>query len=650
MSQYLRPLSAGHLRPARFCLGGLGATALLLAASFPMQRHQLPFWAALCLAYGVVFWLLILHREPPAEIDGKPLTEWEGRPRPVLLALAAALAAIAWWQTGGNAFRAPGVTAWLAALVAWLAAWRPLARRVAPVAGDANLRPGLAVTVVLMVIFACGVWFRLHDLERTPANPTSDHAESLLDVTDLLNGQRPIFFPRNTGREPWKFYWIFVLIKVFGFPAKFLTLKIATAVIGALGIPAVFLLGRELGGDRLGIFAAALVAWNHWPVGISRVGNRFSYAFFPTALVLWALLRYLRRGDRASVLWAGFWIGVGLFGYIPARAVPLLAPVALGAALLDPRWRGKGLRLIADVLLMADTALLVFLPLCHFMVERPDLFWMRAASRAGLPAEWGPVATFARNLGNMAVAFNWRGDSGWVNAVREAPFLDPASSALFLSGVLITCALFARGSRRWLLPLASLFILTLPSTLSVKFPNENPSVNRSIAVAPVVFVIAAVPLAMLTRSSKKLGSSLRFSALAGIAALLALSVQTSYTRYFVDYDRQYDALVEHTMQIAHTIEAYRQKGVPLARSYVLNPAWLDPRNIAFELGDPAWAGTNEIAPGSYPPRLDPRPLLFVFRANDFRGLRALRQIYPGQSERVVRQSHPDRNFGVYLVR
>lgn len=524
-------------RSSLVLVGGLAATALLLAAGLPMQRHHLPFWAALCLAYGALFWFMILRADPPQIPPAEPIRRWQEGPRPFQLALAAALAVVAWMQTGENVFRPAGVAAWLGAVACWLAAWWPRRRPVDCLPVNREGRSPPVVAIVLVAIVACGVWFRFFNLPRTPANPTSDHAETLLDVTDLLSGERPIFFPRNTGREPWKFYWIFVLVRVFGLPAKFLTLKVATAVIGALAVPAMFLLGRELGGDRLGLFAAALTSWSHWPVGMSRVGLRFSYALFPTALALWALLRYVRRGDRASALWAGFWIGVGLFGYIPARAVPLLVPVAIGLALVDSRWRGHRSRLIVDSLLIADTALIVFLPLCHFMVERRDLFWMRAASRAGLPAEAGPLATFAHNLWNMVLAFHWRGDSTWVNAVRDAPFLDATAGALFLSGLVVALILVRCRSRRWLLPLAALFLLTLPSTLSLKFPNENPSVNRSIAVAPAVFAIAALPLSLLAGRAERLGRRFRMIAAVGIAAFRALSLQQSYNRYFVDFDR-----------------------------------------------------------------------------------------------------------------
>ena len=52
------------------------------------------------------------------------------------------------------------------------------------------------------------MYFRFADLATVPAEMVSDHAEKLLDVVDILNGNYSIFFPRNTGREALQFYLI----------------------------------------------------------------------------------------------------------------------------------------------------------------------------------------------------------------------------------------------------------------------------------------------------------------------------------------------------------------------------------------------------------------------------------------------------------
>ena len=91
-----------------------------------------------------------------------------------------------------------------------------------------------------------------------------DHAEDLLNVEQLAHGERPVFFPTNTGQAPLPFYFEYLLVRL-GLPLDYLMLKISTALVGMLAIPAMYVLGRELGGAPLGLVAAALCAWSKWP-------------------------------------------------------------------------------------------------------------------------------------------------------------------------------------------------------------------------------------------------------------------------------------------------------------------------------------------------------------------------------------------------
>jgi hypothetical protein len=225
------------------------------------------------------------------------------------------------------------------------------------------------------------------------------------------------------------------------------------------------------------------------------------------------------------------------------------------------------------------------------------------------------------------------------------------TGALFLAGIALALSRVFRGSVRWLLPVAGVIVLTLPSVLILKLAHENPSVNRSAAAIPAVFLLAAAPLDRVAAWLQGFRPLARIAGLAAIAILLVVSVVASYRAYFFRYDRQYSNLVEHTMEMAHEIRDWESRRVPRSNAYVLNTEyWIDPRNIAFELRDPGWALSNEVPPGSPPPRLSGRPLLFVVRPSDTSRRRALRQLYPRGEERTIVQSFPDRNFNTYLVR
>jgi hypothetical protein len=613
-----------------------------------MRDQRLPLWAGIAFAAGVIFSIGLAIAFPPARLQPDSLARPSGKPRIVLLLLALAAASATWHQAAGGVYRTAGVAVWIVSIACWLAAWWPRHPYGRPGAEEKTAgRRGLwalGFTPILLL----GAWFLFHDLNQTPGNPTSDHAEKLSDVLDIANGQRPIFFIRNTGREPFQFYWTFALMSLFGLPLSYLTLKIGTALIGLAAIPVLYLLGREMGGAPLGLATAGLASWSKWPVSLARQGLRYPLAILPTASVLWALLRWLRRGDRASVLWAGALIGMGLHGYISFRVVPLLVPVAVLLSLADSRRRGRRLSALGDGLLMLTTAVVVALPLLRYMTERPDQFWYRAATRAASlerPIAAEPLLIFVRNLWNMLLAFDWKGSSTWVVVRRNDPFLDAVTASFWVVGIILLVVQIVRGSLRWAVVAVGLFVLTLPSTLSLAFPDENPSINRGGTAIPVVFLVAALAVISLV---PRRGGVARIAASVGLAGLLLFSILLNFRQYFVDFHQSYDQSVDHSMSMARVLDEYRKKGIPLRQMYLLySDYWVDGRNIAFELGDPSWAPTQIIQTGKMPPHTSARPLVFLHTPGA-PIVDELKRTYPGE-DRLVPQSFSDRNFAVYYV-
>ena len=132
-------------------------------------------------------------------------------------------------------------------------------------------------------------FFRFYQTASVPPEPFSDHAEKILDVYDVSQGQTTSSFPRNTGREALPDVLDLLIAKLFGTGLSFLSLKLGTAILGFLTLPFIYLLGKEIGGRRVGLFAFLLAGIGYWPNVISRVGLRFPlYPLFaaPTLLYL----------------------------------------------------------------------------------------------------------------------------------------------------------------------------------------------------------------------------------------------------------------------------------------------------------------------------------------------------------------------------
>jgi 4-amino-4-deoxy-L-arabinose transferase-like glycosyltransferase len=517
------------------------------------------------------------------------------------------------------------------------------------------------VLIPLVAIVLVGIFFRYHRLSQTPYQPTSDHAEKLLDVQDILDGQRPIFFPRNTGREPAQFYVIASMVRFIGLPPNFDTMKLGTAAIDMLTIPAVYLLVAELGGPFAGLAAALAYSMSAWPVGIARAGLRFPYAPLPTALALWLLFRYLRGGDRRQALLLGITLGVGLYGYSPFRVVPLVVPLAFGIAwLLDPAWRVHGRRLVSDALLVAITAMIVFIPLGHYMLEEPSMFWYRAASRAvgdagqppsGIEGLRNDAVVFLQNNWNAVLAFNVRGDSTYVNAYRYAPFLDTLTGIAFLLGFgLAVRAVILRRDVRWLIVLLSFPVLFLSSTLAVSFPIENPSVNRAGPVLPMAFALVGLGIAAPAYAVfRRPELSTRLVAAALMAGGFTIAAAENYERYFVRFDTQYWNFVQDATEVANAVKGELDDHLALERVYVVMwPNWFDTRLMAISLGNIRWAAPHSIASIGAMPRPTNGDTLVVLNREDQRDLHEIAEQWPAATARLVPSVHPGRDF--FLVR
>jgi len=643
-------------RVVPLALAVLGLVLAVVAQSW-IQPPQLLPRAAVVLVAGLALTAVALALAPPGRAEVQPAATHEGSVRRLPLALAVGLVSLTWLETADGVYTAANVVAWVGALVAWCWAWWPRetnthrpARRLRRLGTQHG-----AWLVLLAAIVALGAFYRFHDLAGVPSDPTSDHAEKLLDVHDVDEGARPIFFPRNTGREPLQFYFTYGLMKVFGLSLSFETLKVGTALIGLLAVPAVFLLAREVAGRTAGLFAAVLFAVSTWPVATARAGLRFPYAQLFSALALWLLLRYLRRGDRRDALACGLVIGAGLHGYTPFRIVPLLVPVFVGLAFLftNPSQRAGWRARAGGGGLILATAFVACAPLARYAVDHPGLVFLRARSRveSGLP--WtDALATFIDNNGNALLAFNWRGDRGSVNAVSFAPFLDVMTGGAFLAGLVIAgYQLGVRRSFPWAALLASIPILMLPSTTSIAFPNENPAVNRMGPVAPVVFTIAALPFAYLWGGARRGRRSRLLTAGVLLVALAFVgnAARLNFVSYFGDFARQYRRFVPNTHEIGAAMKARRKTGLGLDGMYALGyPGWVDGRNVGFELGDAGWYADHNIEPvDALPRRRNGRPLLFVLHPADALRRRELTAQFAGGTFTVLHGAVHD--FVLYSV-
>ncbi len=299
--------------------------------------------------------------------------------------------------------------------------------------------------------------------------------------------------------------------------------------------------------------------------------------------------------------------------------------------------------------------LLVFMPLLRFMLDHPDIFWFRAATRLAeveRPLPGNPLLVLAVNLVNSLLMFNWRGDVVWVNNIPFDPALDPLTGALFVLGVALLAGFMRRGGDgRAVFLFVSLVALLLPSTLSLAFPGENPSNVRSGGAIPVVFTIAALPLALALGTAWDLVKGTGRLLVLGLAVLIvALIARANYHSYFVEYDAQFRANSWNSSEMAQAIKDFTHLGGSPQAAYIKSwPHWVDTRNVAINLGDITWNNVlftpEDLARHPAPPG----PKLYILHPADAEGLAALQQRFPHGLTSVYPSRTRGKEFVVYWV-
>ena len=658
-------------------LFALAAIALAVMGQFAFTRLEEGRVAIVLYAAALVLWIIVLFgsigfatMHAPARADAPSPRRQMSR---TLAVSTATLGLLTFLMATENTFTPDNVLVWVLSVAVFLyifwepektgAEWRAAVQRAI-----ASVRvkwqygvviPWRALSLIAIMLLAVISFY--HRLESIPAEMTADHAEKILDVYDVLQGERPIFFIRNTGREPLQFYLTAAFVALTGHPLDHMALKWITATLGFLAVPFTFFLAREMfGDDLLALLAAALVAVSKWLMMISRIGLRFSLTPFFVAPVMYFLFRALKYQKRNDFLMLGLCLGAGLYGYNAFRIVPLLvAFFFVWWLMVERNIRREDLpRYATNVLLVVFLALLVFMPLLRYMVDNPEMLWHRVLTRVTATEQelnGNPLLIFAENVKNVLLMFNVLGDQAWPNNISFDPALDFVMGGLFVLGIVTAVYRLARYRETMHAHLLiALFILLMPSALALAFPVENPGNARTGGAIPFVMIVTALPLVFVARVIREsLGTNTRaYVAAAGAVGLILLATTfMNYRRYFVQYDMAYRDESWNSTEVAATVRAFADSVGDLEHAWILlYPHWVDTRNVAVNLGEIAWqdhtlpdaeAATVHVGDGA--------PKLYLFHPNDRGNLTRVQEIFPNGQLRTFRARTPGHDFMIWYV-
>lgn len=436
----------------------------------------------------------------------------------------------------------------------------------------------------LLAITLLGAWFRFYDLKNFPPGLFPDQAANGEDALLILEGDVRPFYPRGNGREGLFFYWQAASLKLFGIGVW--PLFSASALAGALTVPALFFATRPFFGRLSGLLAAYFLATSHWHVTLSRTG--FRAILIPLFVALFTafvgyLIREVKRGKvrKRAYLYAalaGVALAAGFYTYIAYRVMAGVILVMALLILLDDwvlelrRHRAVHrrdlphvMRYWSHVLIALAAAAVVVAPLLWYFRQHPEAFVGRAGQVSifspDLQQQFGGgtlEGTFIYSLRETVLSFfAGSGDLNWRHSVAGYPLLNPLVGILWLLGLAWTIrgtvsalSEIVRG-RELHLGLVYLYLLLILVGMLVPVATTAegmPHGLRSIGLVVPIFLLAGVAASVaLYWLRRRVRSDSGLTAMAGLAGgLLLLSGLHGAALYF---------LVARNDPAAHT--AYR---------------------------------------------------------------------------------------------
>ncbi len=201
----------------------------------------------------------------------------------------------------------------------------------------------------------------------------------------------------------------------------------------------------------------------------------------------------------------------------------------------------------------------------------------------------------------------------------------------------------------------SIPLLQLPSTLSIAFPGENPSLNRTGGAYIPVFILAALALDGLLTSFGRGKMRVIFASILTVA-LVYVSAAQNYDLVFNQYYTSFRDGSWNTSDIGRVINGFKQISGTTETAWVVPfPYWVDTRLTSIWVGDTYrdMAMWRENIPSTVQYE---GPKLFIVKAdlenpagNDQESLDVLESLYPNGTLRLFDSDIPGHDFWIFFV-
>src|SRR5512143_1786008 len=315
------------------------------------------------------------------------------------------------------------------------------------------------------------------------------------------------------------------------------TLRLSMALFGVATVLCTYLAARAMFSRAVGLLAAALLVAQPWHLHLSRIAFMVNAWPCLEMAALWLLFRARQRGSLGGWVLFGTVAGLGIYTYnadvlsLPVLATPIVWDLVARRGGASVR---KSRATVPQALVAGAVAMVVALPMVDYARTHEEYFWHHeevalSHSPAWLEADWRGRAQLigvrAAEWGR-GLLVGGRPDDGDGLGERGFPLLDPVTALAAALGI-------GMAVRRWREPapatlLAALAVLPLGALLTI----EDGLYRRTFGLAPVLALLAALPLARLWRQAAARGPAPRRLAAVALGALLVLTTARNAQTYF----------------------------------------------------------------------------------------------------------------------
>jgi len=445
---------------------------------------------------------------------------------------------------------------WIASMVLLMLAawWRPLG----DVGRTVLSRRWRALPVSAMWTWA--LWFgmiaiaaapRLTILNRFPTVVGGDEGQYMLIARASREGTLSNPFGPGFSSNP-NLYSV-----AAGWVAGFLGTDAAayrtfSAIVGTVGVIAVWRLGRYLVGSAPAAIGAVILATTPFYLHFSRTAlNNVSD---PTviALALLFLVRSVRFGHRGDAVVCGMILGFGFYGYFGGRAFPVivllvLAILAVGRQVKAVDAIRLGAGIVAGFLGVATPLIVAFSKIPEEFNSRVST--VSAFSWDRLQSEPTDVLRLYLAHVREAVMFPLLGNDHLFFR-HEAPFLGWPVAILITIGVAVWIVRVARDHDIW--TIACLFVpwVVLAGGVGLTTPIQN---QRLMAVTPFLALAAGCGLFLVARWLATAFRPARIPVSSVAIAVVLVIVSVSDLRWAASEDRQITTYADYRTLVAWDI-------------------------------------------------------------------------------------------------